>query len=255
MKPIDCLADLHTSPASDRTKAGGAQSDALALCATLARIPLFNGLADAEIIRFSRGVRELRATKGEVLFHRGDPCHGFHLVLSGQIKLAFTSADGHEKVIEIIAPGHTFGEAVMFMEKPYVVMAQALADCHLLFIDKRVVFEEMDRDPGFCRRIIAGLSQRLHHLIADVETYSLRNGRDRVLGYLLREEEAAGQPASRGRVSIRLPTSKGTIASRLNLTQEHFSRILHELVEDGLIEVQGRTIHVPDIERLRQRLA
>lgn len=225
------------------------------LCAELARIPLFNGLAPAEIARFARGVRSRRAEKGEVLFHRGDACHGFYLLLSGQVKLAFTSSDGHEKVIEIIRAGQTFGEAIMFMERPYVVMAQTLSDCTLLHIEKQVVFEEMAHDPGFCRKIIAGLSQRLHHLIADVETYSLKSGRDRIIGYLLREEELADAPNIGGRVSIRLTSNKGTIASRLNLTQEHFSRILHELSSEGLIEVEGRTIHIPALEKLRLSLS
>ncbi|AYH43491.1 Crp/Fnr family transcriptional regulator [Azoarcus sp. DN11] len=227
------------------------QPDTEHLCRLLAHVPLLEGLDPDELPRFARSVREQNIERGTVLFHRGDPCHGFHLVLSGQIKLAFTSAEGQEKVIEIIRPGQSFGEAVMFMEKPYVVMAQALTDCRLLHIAKSVMFEEMDRDPSFCRRIIAGLSHRLHHLIADVETYSLLSGRERIVGYLLREEESSGEPGLCGRVSIRLPTSKGTIASRLNLTQEHFSRILHELAEAGLIVVEGRTIHIPDIERLR----
>ena len=217
----------------------------------LACIPLLSGLRSDELACFARGVRMQTATRGSALFHRGDPCHGFHLLLEGQVKLAFTSAEGHEKVIEIIRPGHSFGEAVMFMDKPYIVMAQALTDCRLLHVAKKVVFEEMDRDPSFCRRIIASLSQRLHHLIADVETYSLHTARERIIGYLLREEELDGPPTPCGSVSVRLPTSKGTIASRLNLTQEHFSRILHELAETGLIVVEGRTIHIPDIERLR----
>ncbi|NMF87270.1 Crp/Fnr family transcriptional regulator [Aromatoleum petrolei] len=221
------------------------------VCRLLAHVPLLEGLTPEELARFARGVREQHVDRGAVLFHRGDPCHGFHLVLCGQIKLAFTSAEGQEKVIEIMRPGQSFGEAVMFMEKPYFVMAQALTESRLLHIAKSVVFEEMDRDPTFCRRIIAGLSHRLHHLIADVETYSLLSGRERIVGYLLREEESSGEPGLCGRVSIRLPTSKGTIASRLNLTQEHFSRILHELAEAGLIVVEGRTIHIPDIERLR----
>ena len=99
-----------------------------------------------------------------------------------------------------------------------------------------------------------GLAQRLHLLMADVESYSLRSGRDRVVGYLLREEERDGDGVAEGSVSLRLPTSKGTIASRLNLTQEHFSRILSELTSAGLIQVEGRTIHIPDIGRLRRSL-
>ncbi|WP_068635178.1 Crp/Fnr family transcriptional regulator [Thauera butanivorans] len=224
------------------------------LCRLLRHASLFQGLGCGEIARFARGVREIRAAKGEILFHRGDTCTGFHLILSGQIKLAFTSSEGNEKVVDILRPGQSFGEAVMFMDKPYVVMAQALTDSALLHIGKQVLFEEMSNDPDFCHKIIAGLSQRLHRLMGDVESYSLRSGRERIIGYLLREEELGGECSGTGRVSIRLPTSKGTIASRLNLTQEHFSRILHELTSSGLIEVEGRTIHIPDIERLRSSL-
>ncbi|MHB1373094.1 MAG: Crp/Fnr family transcriptional regulator [Thauera sp.] len=224
------------------------------LCRLLGQAALFNGLACTDIARFARGVREIRLAKGDILFHRGDPCTGFHLILNGQIKLAFTSADGNEKVVDILHAGRSFGEAVMFMEKPYVVMAQALSDASLLHIGKQVFFEEMAVDPLFCRKIIAGLAQRLHHLMADVESYSLRSGRERVIGYLLREEEREGEGISEGQVSIRLPTSKGTIASRLNLTQEHFSRILHELTNARLIHVEGRTIHIPDIGKLRKSL-
>ena len=239
-----------------RAPTSSADDDALSpevgrLCRLLRQAPMFRSLGCDEIARFARGVREIKAAKGEILFHRGDACNGFHLILSGQIKLAFTSSEGNEKVVDILRTGQSFGEAVMFMDKPYVVMAQALADSTLLHIGKQVFFEEMNSDPLFCRRIIAGLAQRLHRLMGDVESYSLRSGRERIIGYLLREEETIGDAASVGRVSIRLPTSKGTIASRLNLTQEHFSRILNELTSSGLIEVEGRTIHIPDIRRLR----
>ncbi len=257
MCPFNCL---ETRDPSDRAApigeaVGQAPTPPDPLLKVLMQIPLLNGLSAGEIARFARGVREVKIGKGTVLFHRGDACQGFHFVIDGQVKLAFTSSDGHEKVIEILRPGQTFGEAVMFMDKPYVVMAQALTECTLLHVSKNVVFEEMAHEPAFCRKIIAGLAQRLHHLVADVEAYSLRNGRDRIIGYLLREDEMNGEASPHGRVSIRLPTSKGTIASRLNLTQEHFSRVLHELIDAGLIEVEGRTIHVVDIEKLRMALS
>ena len=185
------------------------------LCRLLGQAALFNGLACTDIARFARGVRELKASKGDILFHRGDPCTGFHLILSGQIKLAFSSADGNEKVVDILHPGKSFGEAVMFMDKPYVVMAQALSDATLLHIGKHVFFEEMAGDPLFCRKIIAGLAQRLHHLMADVESYSLRSGRERVIGYLLREEEreARASPRARSRSACRPARARSPPAS------------------------------------------
>lgn len=220
----------------------------------LARTPLFASLKPDDLLRLAAACRLESYDKGNILFHKGDPCHGFHLMLVGQVKLAVLSPDGNQKVVEIIRPGQSFGEALMFMDRPYMLMAQALNDCKVLHIAKDAVFAELERDSGFSKKLMAGLSQRLHHLINDLETYSLRSGRERIIGYLLREEEMDGNATLQGPVTVRLPTHKGTIASRLNLTQEHFSRILHELVSDGLLTVEGRLIHIPDIGKLRASL-
>jgi CRP-like cAMP-binding protein len=222
---------------------------ALNIEALLGRIPLFNGLASEDLGRIARGTREMNIAKGEILFHKGDPNNGFHLVVYGQIKLAFTSPQGTEKVVEIIDQGQSFGEAIMFMEKPYIVSAQALTDSLLLHVAKNAVFDELQRDPNLCRKMLAGMAMRLHQLMNDVEAYSLQSGRQRIIGYLLRDlpEDAENEK----NVTVTLQTSKGVIASRLNLTQEHFSRILHDLVSLGLIAVEGRRIHIPDLNRLR----
>jgi CRP-like cAMP-binding protein len=50
---------------------------------------------------------------------------------------------------------------------------------------------------------------------------------------------------------VELATSKGVLASRLNITREHFSRVLHELSAGGLIEVRGRTIRILDVAGLQ----
>ena len=71
-----------------------------------------------------------------------------------------------------------------------------------------------------------------------------------VKSYLLRELPDSTEADETA--SVTLQTSKGVIASRLNLTQEHFSRILHELAEAGLLQVQGRRIVVRDTHRFRQ---
>jgi CRP-like cAMP-binding protein len=153
-----------------------------------------------------------------------------------------------EKVVEIVRPGQSFGEALMFLERPYIVFAQALADTMLLHVAKHLVFDELARDPRFARRMLSGLSQRLHGLVRDVEAYTLRSGQERVIGYLLADAvETAGEPAE-----VHLTPGKSVIASRLNMTPEHFSRILHELAAKGLIEVNGRAVRVPDLERLRR---
>ncbi len=113
-----------------------------------------------------------------------------------------------------------------------------------------VVFREIDSEPTFARRMLAGLSRRLHGLVNDVEAYSLRSGTQRVIGFLL--QGRPGDESGENAVQIVLPTNKNIIASRLNLTPEHFSRILHELAAASLIEVDGRNVHVLDLAGLRK---
>src|SRR5262252_7548050 len=72
--------------------------------AFLASVPLFKELAPAELAPIAAGTTVLEVPRGEIVFHRGDPCVGFHVVVYGQIKLAFVSAEGNEKVVEIVAP-------------------------------------------------------------------------------------------------------------------------------------------------------
>lgn len=216
----------------------------------LSHVPLFNGLAIGEITRIAASTSEIHAAKGDILFYKGDPCRGFYLLVYGQVKLAFTSPQGSEKVVEIVRAGQSFGEALMFMDKPYIVFAQALSDTLLLHVSKDAIDDELERDHRLGRKMLAGMSMRLHQLMGDVEAYSLHSGKQRIIGYLL--QELPDRDVDGGNVAIQLSVSKGVIASRLNLTQEHFSRILHELADLGLIVVEGRKIVIPDVARLRR---
>jgi CRP-like cAMP-binding protein len=219
------------------------------LQAFLANLPLFNDLAGEEVDRIALGTSELHLARGDTLYRKGELSTGLYCVVYGQIKLASSSVQGDEKVVEIVGAGGTFGEAVLFMEKPHILDAQALADSLLLVVSRSVLFDEIERDPRFARKMLAGLSRRLHSLVSDVEWYSLRSGVQRVTGFLLRQPMTATLDGAG--VQLTLPTSKNVVASRLSLTPEHFSRILHELSEAELIRVNGREVLVPDIERLR----
>lgn len=216
----------------------------------LTRLPLFQQLTPEQLAAVAATARERRVFKGEMLFQKGDPSKGFFVVIAGQVKLAFPSSQGNEKVVEIIGPRQSFGEAVMFLDRPYPVFAEALSDSLLLHIGRDEVVAQISGDPQFAQRMLAGLAMRLHSLIQDVETYSLRSSAQRVIGYLLQQCPQDGD--CEGALDVALPTSKQVIASRLNLTPETLSRIFHDLASDGLISVQGKQITIHDLRRLQQ---
>jgi CRP-like cAMP-binding protein len=213
----------------------------------LARLPLFAGLGAAEVARLAAGTTRRELRRGEFLFRQGEPPTGFHAVVHGRIELRAHGPHGRERVTDIVGAGRSFGEAIMFLEKPYIVSARALGDALVLHVAKDAVFGELARNPGFARRIIATLSAKLHAAARELDTYALGSGEKRFAAWLL----AAAGEAERGSASVALPAAKRAIASRLNLSAEHLSRILRHLTEEGLIEVRGRTVDIPDLARLR----
>jgi CRP-like cAMP-binding protein len=215
----------------------------------LAHLPLFCELEAAALARLASGATELEVRRGAMVFRRGDPCEGLFAVVFGQVKLAVHTPQGGERVIDWVGPGALFGEIAVFLDRPYALGAEALADTRLLRLAKSSVFDELGRTPEFARLVIAALCQRLHGLIGIVEGYTLRSGTQRVIGYLL---EGLSRSAA-GPAVVAFPVKKGVIASRLNLSPEHFSRILRELAGEGLIEVNGREVRIHDLDALRAR--
>ncbi len=210
---------------------------------------LFCGLSDAELARVAHTCQFRKLSRGDHVFQVGDACESFHMVVSGQVKLFMTSPLGQEKVIEIFSAGQSFAEAIMFLDKPYIFNAQALNQVVLLEVSKQGVFAEIAHDPKFAMHMLGGVSRRLQTLIQDVEGYALKNGLQRLIVFLLRDVDQETMPLP-GSLVMTLPASKGTIASRLSLTPEYFSRVLHDLAEKQLIVLDGRNIRIPDVQKL-----
>lgn len=218
------------------------------LADVLSRVPLFSRVEREDVEKLADNVRELRVERGEILFRKGDYPHGFYVLLEGRMTLAFPSEQGAERILEVIKPGETFGEALMFLGQPYPVFSQAGADSRLLDIPERAINVLLDKDSQLAKRMLAGISIRLHELVSNLEACSMRSSAQRVACMLQHAAPARDAQA----YDVQLPAAKHIVASQLNLTPETFSRVLHVLSESGLIEVSGRVIKVLDADGLRK---
>jgi CRP/FNR family transcriptional regulator, dissimilatory nitrate respiration regulator len=211
----------------------------------LGALPLFKALDASALARLAAATTRRVLKRGERVFSKGDVVTGMYVVIYGEIRLVARSPVRGERLTGVVRPGRSFGEPVMFLERPAVVDAEAATDALVLHLPKETVFDEIERSPRFARRMIAGLSQRVESLVQELDRQALGSGRARLVDYLVRSAGAGPGP----RV-VTLPAAKGAIASHLNLTPEHFSRLLHELADEGLVQVQGRSITMPDPHRL-----
>ena len=197
------------------------------------------------------GTRVIRLDAGERLFDHGQPARQFFHLHSGQLKLFRNSPSGGEKIIEIVQPGETFAQAVMFMGPGggYPVSAEAIDPSVLLGFNNEVMRGVLRESVDTCFRVLASLSRRLRQQVDEIEKLTLRPAASRLAGYLV-EQIPRDVPVSPG---IHLPAPKNVIASRLGVQPETFSRIAARLMKDGLIRVQGQDVVLLDVEGLRAR--
>ena len=213
---------------------------------------LFAALSDQQFAALTDKARISTLDKSQPLFRRGDDASSFYVLTEGTIKLSMDSPQGIEKVLMIVRPYELFAEAVMFMQKhQFPVNAVALKASEVIAFDAKLFISFLRESPDLCLNMLSLLSVRLHRHISEIETLSTQNSTSRVLNYLGSIITDDGS----NRATFVLDTSKKNLASRLSITPETFSRILHKLTLDGVLEISGREIVIPDLSKYRHYLS
>ncbi len=177
----------------------------------------------------------------EALFHQGDIADRFYLLLNGKVKLTRVLFEGQEKLVEVIHPGQSFAEALLFTgAKHYPVTCNALKTSNLISIDGWHYRRLLEEQPKICLDLLANLSIRLHQRLDEIDTLTVGNAGRRVVRFLCQEQDESGSD------QIHLSVPKRLIASQLGIQPETFSRILHRLINAGLISMERRNIRLLD---------
>ena len=215
----------------------------------LRAVYLLSPLQDDQLLAVKDTLRidELRA--GDTLFDFGQPAERFYYLQSGQLKLTRSSPSGGEKVIEIVQPGETFAEVVMFLKRRgYPVSAQAVDDSVVWGFLGKTILEILRASPDACFAVMANMSFRLRQQVDEIERLTLHNATERIVSFLISQIPADVVESP----EVHLTTPKHVIASRLAIKPETFSRILGRLIRSALVDVHGQSIVLRDIEGLRR---
>ena len=208
----------------------------------IGNLPLFRQVAREHLAQLAKHATVHRLKRGDVVCRRGDPLDCFHAVAYGQVKLVLRAGNGEERVLRIVGAGDTFGEALVLRPRPNPLDAVALSETLVIELPARPVIALLERDAHFARGMFSRLAQRMHELVAEIESSTLLSARQRIASYLVGLAGGAGR--------VRLPVTKTLIASQLGVTKETLSRLLREFSDHGLIDVQNRNVVVRDRVRL-----
>jgi len=209
---------------------------------------LFEGLSGEEVETISKLIFEKKYGKGETIFFEGDEADGFYIVSSGQIKVFKMNPMGKEHILHIFGPGEPVGEVPVFSKQPFPANAEALVKSSTLFFPRKDFVALIENNPSIALNMLAVLSRRLRQFATQIENLSLKEVPARLAGYLLyiaKEQKNEGV--------VQLPVSKGQLASLVGTIPETLSRIFARMSDEGLIQVEGRSITILDRQGLMNK--
>jgi putative methionine-R-sulfoxide reductase with GAF domain len=102
-------------------------------------------------------------TDGDMIFQEGEEGDRMYIVQSGRVRITKKSPAG-ELPIAILETGEIFGEMALFDRLPRSATATAIGDTRILGIDKKKLFQTIDRDPTIVFRLIESMSTRIRKL-------------------------------------------------------------------------------------------
>lgn len=115
---------------------------------------------------------------GEIIFREGDEGDRMYVIQSGKVKITKKTPEG-ELAIATLGSGEIFGEMALFDRMPRSATAAALGEARVLGIDKKKLFQSIDKDPTIVFRLLLSMSQRIRRL--DEEFMKLKKSKTDVL--------------------------------------------------------------------------
>lgn len=216
-------------------------------CARVAcELALFRGVNERRIGVATRDARLVSLRSGDALVRRGAPLPGLCALAAGSLKLSVSARPRDERVLGLVAPGESFGEAAALRASPAPFDAVAVSDAQVLAIPVEAIQLLLRRDTAFARNLLDRLAGEILRLLAGIEAGMLQRAPQRLASYLC--TLAGSDGASPRRVS--LPVSKTVVAAMLGVKKETLSRLLRDLSERRLIAVSRRDITILDRARL-----
>ncbi len=213
-------------------------------------VPLFMSLSQKDWEEVADMLVGRCYPKDAYIFHAGDPPDALYIVWMGQVKLLRHSEEGRDVVLDVIGPGHMFGEMAVFDGAPYSSSAQAMEDVAVVAISRPDFFRLLERYPSVSLAVISELSRRLRSASDLVHSLAVERVERRIARMLLKLAASTAQRSQNGLV-IDLPLTRQDIADMTGTTVETAIRVMSRFRRQGLITTERGRVIVLDPPGLR----
>ncbi|KLU67733.1 MULTISPECIES: Crp/Fnr family transcriptional regulator [Desulfosporosinus] len=183
----------------------------------------------------------------QYLYFAADEGNTLYLLLSGRIRL-YLMGEFNEKIIRVLSPPVFFPEIVLD-GRPYPHAALSMEETEVLALNRDTLIQFIEKNPAALWDFYKMLALDLRRSYRQIRNLSIGDARLRLGAKLYALAHVHGQQTPKG-VLITIPLSATELAGMCSLARESVSRILSELKDSNLIEIDKKSITVSDPQKL-----
>lgn len=188
--------------------------------------------------------------KGEAVIRQGEAGDRMFVIISGAVKIFFTSSKG--EIIEIVrrrAP-ENFGELALLDNGPRSATVETTEKTSVIAIERTLLIGLMEREPKIINPLLTMLGQMLRENIQlnnDLAFFDIRARLTRRLIELTSKSDGNS-------LTHRQRVSQTELAHMVSGSRQTVNTILHAMADEGLISISSDGIRVLSPEGLRAAL-
>lgn len=215
----------------------------------LQRFNLFKHLPETDLRALANMSTMATVKKRERLYLPGESANVVYLLKKGLVKISRLSSEGKELVLAILAPGELFGELALAAEEIRDAQAEVFEDALICTIKTDDLLSFVWKSPELALRITKLIGFRRKQIEAKLEDLLFKDVPTRLAGVLLQLGKEYGVSSPEG-VRFRVHFTHQDLADLIGATRETTSQLLAQWKREGIVAMNGRTLHLVDLARL-----
>ncbi|MFI5220813.1 MAG: Crp/Fnr family transcriptional regulator [Bacteroidia bacterium] len=211
-------------------------------------LSIFSNLRDEDIAMLNENKGHMSYKKGKIIFNEGQRPTGVYVVYSGKVKIFKLGPNAKEQIIRLAKEGDVLGYRSLIGGENYKAAAETLEDSLLCFLSKENFFKILSANESVSMNLLKLLSDNLGAAETKVVEIVQKPTRHRVAEALLLLKEMYGMEPDGQTLNISMV--RDDIANLAGMATETAIRILYELRQDGVIELEKKKIRIMNLQKL-----
>lgn len=213
---------------------------------------LFSGLKHEQIEKLTEHFVRKKFKKGEYLFKQGVKEDQIFLLVEGRVGVQAESKSGDKTIFIFHEAPYMLGHIEIWKDRPALANVIAMEACSTLMFSRKEYLKLLQSSHQLSINVVKLVSNLIYYTARDARVRMFGQVDHLIANTLCSFARLYGEEREDG-ILIRRDISKSELAAIIGIARRTVIRALQDLEKEGLIQVNGKELVIPDLPELQRK--